>query len=85
MRQLSTTQNLSSTPELNQSQLLGFIPLSNVDFGEYFSTIYENPCMKDLQNGEIHELDFNFKVVWHDRTKKLNNHNQPLDLELNLT
>ena len=41
--------------------------------------------MKDLQNGEIHELDFDFKVVWRNRTKKLNNHNQPLDLELSLT
>jgi len=79
LRQLNTTENLLN---VNQSQLLGFIPLSNVGFGEYFSKIYENPCMKDLQNGDIHELDLDFKVAWHDRTEKLDNHEQPLNVEL---
>ena len=83
LRQLNTSKNLSSrSSHLSGSQLLGFVPLSTAGFGEYFSTIYENPCMKALQHREIHELDLDFKVVWSDRTEKLDNHNQSLDLEL---
>ena len=83
LRQLNTSKNLASrSSHLSGSQLLGFIPLSTAGFGEYFSTIYENPCMKALQHREIHELDLDFKVVWSDRTEKLDNHNQSLDLEL---
>ena len=80
LRQLNTSKNLASRS--NDSQLLGFVPLSTAGFGEHFSTTYENPCMKALQHREIHELDLDFKVVWSDRTEKLDNHNQPLDLEL---
>ena len=84
LRQLNTSKNLASRPNetLSGSQLLGFVPLSTAGFGEYFSTTYENPCMKALQHREIHELDLDFKVVWSDRSEKLDNHNQPLDLEL---
>ena len=83
LRQLNTSKNLASrSSHLSGSQLLGFVPLSTAGFGEYFSTIYENPCMKALQHREIHELDLDFKVVWSDRTEKLDNHNQSLDLEL---
>ncbi len=38
--------------------------------------------MKDLQSADIKELDLDFKVVWLDRKEKLDNHDQPLDLEL---
>ena len=84
LRQLNTSKNLASRPDetLSGSKLLGFVPLSTAGFGEYFSTTYENPCMKALQHREIHELDLDFKVVWRSRTEKLDNHNQPLDLEL---
>ena len=84
LRQLNTSKNLPSRPDetLSGSQLLGFVPLSTAGFGEYLSTTYENPCMKALQHREIHELDLDFKVVWSDRSEKLDNHNQPLDLEL---
>ena len=84
LRQFNTSKNLASCPDetLSGSQLLGFVPLSTAGFGEYFSTTYENPCIKALQHREIHELDLDFKVVWCSRTEKLDNHNQPLDLEL---
>jgi hypothetical protein len=83
LRQLNTSKNLQNQENtIIGSQLLGLIPLSNVGFGEYFSTIFENPYMKELQNGAIHELDLDFKVVWQDRTEKLDNHDQPLNLEL---
>ena len=83
LRQLNTSRNLKNEGQtLSESQLLGLISLSNVGFGEYFSTIYEKPCMKDLQFGDIEELDLDFKVVWRDRKEKLENHDQPLDLEL---
>ena len=84
LRQLNTSKNLASRPDetLSGSQLLGFVPLSTAGFGEYFSMTYENPCMKALQHREIHELDLDFKVVWRSHTEKLDNHNQPLDLEL---
>ena len=71
-----------STSHLSGSQLLGLVPLSTAGFVEYFSTTYENPCMKALQHRDIHELDLDFKVVWRSLTEKLDNHNQPLDLEL---
>ncbi len=83
LRQLNTSKNLENKGRaLSGSQLLGLIPLSNLGFGGYFSTIYEKPNMKDLQSGDIEELDLDFKVIWRDREKKLNNHDQPLDLEL---
>ena len=84
LRQLNTSKNLASrsAETLSGSQLLGFVPRSTAGFGEYFSTTYENPCMKALQHRKIHELDLDFKVVWRSRTEKLDNHNQPLDLEL---
>ena len=65
LRQLNTSKNLASRSNepLSGSQLLGFVPLSTAGFGEYFSTTYENPCMKALQHREIHELDLDFKVV----------------------
>ena len=50
--------------------------------GEYFITSIENPYMRKLENGGIHELDFGFRVVWSDRIEKLDNHNQPIRLEL---
>ena len=84
LRQLNSSKNLASrrNETLSGSELLGLIPLSTADFGEYFSTTYENPCMKTLRHGGIHELDLDFKVVWRNRTEKLDNHDQPLDLEL---
>ena len=84
LRQLNTSKNLASRSNetLSGSQLLGLVPLSTAGFGEYFSMTYENPCMKALQHRDIHELDLDFKVVWRSHTEKLDNHNQPLDLEL---
>ena len=84
LRQLNTSKNLTSHPDetLSGSQLLGLVPLSTAGFGEYFSTTYENPCMKALQHRDIHELDLDFKVVWCSHTEKLDNHSQSLDLEL---
>ena len=82
LKQLNTSKNLqNSNSTIIGSQLLGFISMPSEDFGEYFSTTYENPCMKELQQGNIHELDLDFKVVWRDRTEKLDNHGQPLDIE----
>ena len=83
LRQLNTSKNLASrSSHLSGSQLLGLIPLSTAGFGEYFSITYENSCMKALQHRDIHELDLDFKVVWRSHTEKLDNHSQPLDLEL---
>ena len=83
LRQLNTSKNLASrSSHLNGSQLLGLIPLSTAGFGEYFSITYENSCMKALQHRDIHELHLDFKVVWRSHIEKLDNHSQPLDLEL---
>ena len=84
LRQLNTSKNLASRSNdtISGSQLLGFVPLSPAGFGEYFSITYENSCMKALQHRDIHELDLDFKVVWRSHTEKLDNHSQPLDLEL---
>ena len=86
LNQLSTTDNLQNSNNFIQgSRLLGSIDLSNAALGEYFVTTYEKPNFKKLQNGSIHELDFDFKVEWENFSKKLDNHNQPLDLELETT
>ena len=87
LRQLSSTENLAPNRNrlLSPSNLLGFIPLIMGGFGEYFVTSIENPYMRKLENGGIHELDFEFRVVWSDRTEKLDNHNQPINLELILS
>ena len=84
LRQLSSTGNLASNRNghLSASNLLGFIPLTMGGLGEYFLTSIENPYMRKLENGGIHKLDFDFRVVWSDRTEKLDNHNQPIKLEL---
>ena len=84
LRQLSSTVNFYSNRNghLSPSNLLGFIPLTMGGLGEYFITSIENPYMRKLENGGIHKLDFDFKVVWRNCTEKLDNHNQPLDLEL---
>ena len=85
LNQLNTSKNLlNNKAQLNGSQFLGFVPLATVDFGDYFETVFSSPIMKDLRHGQIHELDFDFKVVWRDRTEKLDNHDQPLDLELTI-
>lgn len=83
LKQLNTSTNLlNNKAQLNGSQLLGFVPLSTANFGDYFSKEYYSPIMKELQRGQIHEIDLDFKVVWRDRTEKLDNHDQPLNLEL---
>ena len=86
LKQLSTTDNLlgDGGNVLNGSQLLGWIELSNAAFGEYFVTTYEKPNFKKLQNGNIHELDFDFKVEWKNFSRKLDNHDQPLDVKLEI-
>ena len=85
LNQLSTTNNLQYSNNFIQgSWLLGSIDLSNAAFGEYFVTTYEKPIFNKLQNGSIHELDFDFKVEWENFSKKLDNHNQPLDLVLEI-
>ena len=85
LKQLSTTDNLQSSKEtLSGSQLLGWIPLSNEAFGKYYAIHYEKPSFKKLQNGTLHELDFDFKVDYRNQTKKLDNHDQPLDLEIEI-
>ena len=87
LRQLSSTENLDSdrNRHLSPSNLLGFIPLTMGGLGEYFITSIENPYMRKLENGGIHKLDFDFRVVWSDRTEKLDNYNQPIRLELILS
>ena len=85
LKQLSTTGNLQSdNATLTTSQLLGFVNLSNGAFGDYFVTNYEKPSFKKLQATDISELDFDFKIEWRDRTEKLDNHSQPLDLVLEI-
>ena len=79
LKQLSTTGNILNGSE---SQLLGFIPIPNSDFGEYFSTIFEKPSFKSLQTTNIHELDLDFKIEWRSNATKLDNHEQPLNFEL---
>ena len=85
LNQLSTTGNLVNDNNILQgSRVLGWIDLSNAAFGEYFVSTYEKPSFKKLQNGTIHELDFDFKVQWENSSRKLDNHDQPLDLELKI-
>ena len=50
LRQLNTSKNLASRSNdtISGSQLLGFVPLSTAGFGEYFSTIYENPLYESI-------------------------------------
>jgi len=79
LKQLSTTRNFAAS---GGSQLLGFIPILNADFGEYVSVIFENPNFKSMQTTDISELDLDFKIEWRTKTNKLDNHEQPLDFEL---
>ena len=82
---LSTSENFQQQRDfLNGSELLEFIDLSNAEFGEYFVTKYEKPCFKKLKQNQIHHLDFDFKVEWANKTKKLDNHDQPIDLVLEI-
>ena len=85
LNQLSTMDILQNGNNFIQgSRLLGSVDLSNAAFREYFVTTYEKPSFKKLQNGSIHELDFDFEEEWKNFSKKLDNHNQPLDLELEI-
>ena len=79
LKQLSTTDNfLNNEP----SQFLGFIPITDAQFGEYFMVEYDKPRMNAWKNSAIHEIDFDFKIEFRDRVVKLDNHSQPLKLEL---
>ena len=73
LNQLSSTNNLESTSSgmLEGCQLLGWVPLSNASFGEYFATTYDKPSFKLLQNAVIHELDLDFKIEWKHFSKKI--------------
>ena len=81
LRQLSTTGNFLNG---STSNLLDFIPLTDVPFGEYFSVDFAESIMQEVNNGVIHEIDFDFKVEFRDRVVKLDNHEQPLDLVLEI-
>ena len=83
LNQLSSTDNLENRAEdLDGSRLLGFIQLSgDGNLGEYFHFELK-PDAKQLQRGDFHELDFDFKIEWRGCSKKLDNHDQPIDLEL---
>ena len=85
LKQLSTTDNLQNGDNVHQgSQLLGWVDLSNAAFGEYFVTTYEKSSFKKLQNASVHELDLDFKIQWKKCSQNSDNHNQPLDLELEI-
>ena len=84
LKQLSTTGNITNfaSQNLSGSQLLGFIPIPNSDFGEHFFTVFEKPNFKSLQTTSIYEIDLDFKIEWRSNSIKLNNHEQPLNFEL---
>ena len=87
LRQLSTTNNLlNNNQKLVSSQILSIIPMSTKSFGESFTINFENPHFRFLQtNNAINELDFDFKVEWGNGVQhKLDNHEQPIDLVLEI-
>ena len=85
LKQLSSSGNLfNNNQRIVSSELLGSIPVSDKRFGENYTVEYSKIRFKDIQEGTIHNLDFDFKVEWANGTRKLNNHSQPISLELEI-
>ena len=89
LKQLSTSENSLAVSRRSQpSQLLGFLPLtlkSRGLFGGYIEKSFSNPTFKALASGMINELDFDCKVNWGNGVMhKLDNHSQPIRLELEI-
>ena len=63
LKQLSTTGNFLNG---STSKLLDLTPLTDVPFGEYFWVDFAEPIMQELNNGIIHEIDFDFKIEFRD-------------------
>ena len=86
LKQLSTTNNLvNKNQQLQNSQLLGVIPMCTKSFGESYIINFENPLFKQLSPGSISQLDLDLKVQWGNGIQhKLDNHDQPIDLVLEI-
>ena len=86
LKQLSTSTNFESKNQrLEPSQLLGVIPISSKQFGEYITINYDQPVFKNLNCGSIHAIDLDFKIEWaNGKQHKLDNHSQPIDLTLEI-
>lgn len=87
LKQLSTTNNLvSDNQRLSSSQLLAVVPMCTKSFGESYAVNVEKPIYKELSPGNaLSEIDLDFKVQWSNGVRhKLDNHDQPIDLVLEI-
>jgi hypothetical protein len=76
--QLSTTNNLVNGAP---STLLGIIPMSHNGFGEVNTKYYNNPELRPLQCGTIHELKLRITDTYG---RSIDNHGLPFTVVLEL-